>query len=247
LTDQTYIYGLRPILEAIGSGKEIEKLLIQKGLKGELYLELYRAATQHQIPVQSVPADRLNRYPVRNHQGVIALVSPIPYYSIEDIIPEAYEKGRNPLVLILDGITDVRNFGAMARTAECTGVDAIVVPARGSAQINADSVKTSSGALMKVPVCRSFNLYRTCVFLRNSGLQIISGTEKGNVKYHQVSYLPPTAVILGSEEKGISPELIKLSDHLIFIPLLGDIQSLNVSVAAGVILYECIRQRQVSD
>lgn len=231
-------------MEAIEAGKEVEKLLVQQGLKGELFSELHRIASVHRIPVQLVPIDKLNRYPARNHQGVIALISPITYHSIEHIIPDVYEKGRSPLTLILDGLTDVRNIGAIARTAECAGVDAIIVPARGSAQINADAIKTSAGALMKVPVCRSFNLHRTCLFLKNSGLQLIATTGKGQSLYHRVNFLPPTAIIMGSEEKGVSSDLIKLADLLIFIPMLGSIQSLNVSVAAGVILYEVVKQRQ---
>lgn len=233
-------------MEAIEAGKEIEKLLVQKGLKGELFSELHRIATVNQVPIQLVPIGKLNRYPARNHQGVIAIISPITYHSIEHIIPGVYEKGRIPLTLILDGLTDVRNIGAIARTAECAGVDAIVVPARGSAQINADAIKTSAGALMKIPVCRSFNLYRTCLFLKNSGLQIVAATEKGDTIYHQVSYLPPTAIVMGSEEMGVSADMLRLADHLVCIPLLGEIQSLNVSVAAGIILYESVKQRQVS-
>ncbi len=233
-------------MEAIDAGKEVEKLLIQKGLKGELAAELLKVASEHQIPVQWVPAEKLNQYAVRNHQGVIAIASPITYYRVEDIIPGLFEQGRSPVILILDGLTDVRNVGAIARTAECTGVDALVVPARGSAQINADAVKTSAGALARIAVCRSPNLHWTCIYLKNSGLQLVACTEKATNVYHQIDYLPPTTIIMGAEDTGISNDLLRMADQLVQIPLLGEIRSLNVSVATGVILYELVRQRQGS-
>ena len=246
MSNESYIYGLRPVIEAIEAGKEIEKLLLQKGLQGELYAELMKRVSDRQIPYQMVPQAKLNQYPVRNHQGVIAFVSPISYYSVEDIIPGLYEHGKVPLILILDGLTDVRNVGAIARTAECAGVDALLIPARGFAQINADAVKTSAGALARIPVCRTPNLFRTCQYLKNSGLQLVACTEKGNETYHQVSYLLPTAIVMGAEDTGISKDILKLADQLVRIPILGEIQSLNVSVATGVILYELVRQRQES-
>ncbi|MDD5508422.1 MAG: 23S rRNA (guanosine(2251)-2'-O)-methyltransferase RlmB [Bacteroidales bacterium] len=244
MSNESYIYGLRPVIEAIEAGKEIEKLLIQKGLHGELFAELMKRVSDRQIPCQTVPQVKLNQYPVRNHQGVIAFISPISYYSVEDIIPGLYEQGKVPVILILDGLTDVRNVGAIARTAECAGVDALLIPSRGFAQINADAVKTSAGALARIPVCRTFNLFRTCQYLRNSGLQLVACTEKGVECYHQVSYLLPTAIVIGSEDTGISRDILKLADRLVRIPILGEIQSLNVSVATGVILYELVRQRQ---
>ena len=244
MSNESYIYGLRPVLEAIDAGKEIEKLLIQKGLRGELFAELMKMTSLHRIPVQMVPVEKLNQYPVRNHQGVIAFVSPITYYLIEDLIPGMFESGKTPVILILDGLTDVRNVGAIARTAECAGVDALVIPARGSAQINADAVKTSAGALARIPVCRTQNLYRTCQFLKHSGLQLVACTEKGNEIYHRINYLPPTSIVMGAEDTGISTDILKLADQLVKIPLLGEIRSLNVSVATGIILYELVRQRQ---
>jgi 23S rRNA (guanosine2251-2'-O)-methyltransferase len=244
LSNESYIYGLRPVIEAIEAGKEIEKLLVQKGLKGELFTELMKRVSDHQIPVQMVPQVKLNHYPVRNHQGVIAFVSAISYYSVEDIIPGLFESGKAPVILVLDGLTDVRNVGAIARTAECAGVDALLIPARGFAQINADAVKTSAGALARIPVCRSHNLFRTCQYLKNSGLQLVACTEKGNESYHRISYLIPTAIVMGAEDTGISRDILKIADQLVKIPILGEIPSLNVSVATGVILYELVRQRQ---
>ena len=237
------IYGIRAVLEAIRSGKEIESLYIQRGLGGELFLELKKALQEHQILAQQVPVEKLNRITAKNHQGVIAVISEITYQKIEDIIPQVYERGEVPLVLILDGITDVRNMGAIARTAECAGVHAIVLPQRGSAQINADAVKTSAGALYKIPVCRVQNLLLTAQFLQQSGLQLICCTEKTNANIYQPDYSVPSAVIMGSEEDGIGNELIRISDHLAKIPMFGEIESLNVSVSAGVILYEVVRQR----
>lgn len=244
LSTESYIYGLRPVIEAIEAGKEIEKLLLQKGLHGELFAELMKRVSDSQIPYQVVPQAKLNQYPVRNHQGVIAFISLISYFSVEDIIPGLYERGKVPVILILDGLTDVRNVGAIARTAECAGVDALLIPSRGFAQINADAVKTSAGALARIRVCRTPNLFRTCQYIRNSGLQLVACTEKGNEDYHRVSYLPPTAIVMGAEDTGISRDILKIADQLVRIPVLGEIQSLNVSVATGVILYELIRQRQ---
>lgn len=246
LDKDSFIYGLRPVLEAIDAGKDVEKILIQNGIRGELSAELLKVASNHRIPVQWVPAEKLNRFPVKNHQGVVAIASPITYYRIEDIIPGLFEQGRSPVILILDGLTDVRNVGAIARTAECTGVDALIVPTRGFAQINADAVKTSAGALARIPVCRSPNLHRTCNYLKNSGLQLVACTEKGKDVYHRIDYQPPTAIVMGAEDTGVSKDLLKLADQLVSIPLLGEIQSLNVSVATGVILYELVRQRQGS-
>jgi 23S rRNA (guanosine2251-2'-O)-methyltransferase len=188
----------------------------------------------------------LNRLTLKNHQGVVAFISPIIYQKIENIIPEIFEKGETPLILVLDCITDVRNMGAIARTAECAGVQAIVVPSKGSAQINPDAVKTSAGALYKIPVCRHDNLVQTVRFLQESGLQIVCCTEKTNDFIYKPDYSAPTAIVMGSEEDGVRNEIIRIADHLAKIPMYGEIESLNVSVATGVILYEAIRQRQVS-
>lgn len=240
------VFGIRAIIEAIRSGKEIENLFLQRGLTGGIILELKSLLKDRDISFQLVPVEKLNRLTKKNHQGAIAFISPIIYTKIEDIIPAVYERGEVPLVLILDGITDVRNFGAISRTAECAGVHAIVVPSKGSAQINPDAVKTSAGALYKIPVCRHESLFRTARFLQESGLQLVACTEKASDYLYKPDFRVPTAVIMGSEESGISAELIRISDHLAKIPMFGEIESLNVSVSAGIVLYEAVRQRMTS-
>ena len=237
------VFGIRAVIEAIQGGKELESLYIQRGLSGAVFGELRSILKEYEISFQSVPVEKLNRLTLKNHQGVVAFISPIIYQKIEDIIPVIYEKGEIPLILILDGITDVRNLGAIARTAECSGVHAIVIPSKGSAQINPDAIKTSAGALFKIPVCRHESLLKTAKFLQESGLQLIACTEKTNNYLYQPDYTGPSAIIMGSEEDGISLELIRIADHLAKIPILGEIESLNVSVSAGIILYEAVRQR----
>ena len=237
------VFGIRAVIEAIKSDKEIESLYVQRGIGGEIFQELKELIKVKNISYQQVPVEKLNRITLKNHQGIIAFISPIIYQKIEDIIPAIYEKGATPLLLILDGITDVRNMGAIARTAECAGVHAIIVPLKGSAQINPDAIKTSAGALYKIPVCRHENLAKTASFLQESGLQLVACTEKTTKSLYEPDYTAPTAIIMGSEEDGISNELIRISDHLAKIPMFGEIESLNVSVSAGVLIYEAIRQR----
>ena len=243
MKDKNKIFGLRPIIEAINSGKQIEKVMFKKGMGGELFNELFSLVRKNKIAFQYVPIERLNRFTSQNHQGAVAYLSAIDYQKLEDIIPLLYESEKTPLVLLLDKITDVRNFGAIGRTAECTGVDAIVIPARNSAQINADAIKTSAGALNKIPVCKVDDLFESILFLQESGLQVVSVTEKTKNEYHTIDYKVPTALIMGSEDKGISPKYIKMSDKVAKVPLLGEIESLNVSVACGVVLYEIVKQR----
>ncbi|MFD1256690.1 23S rRNA (guanosine(2251)-2'-O)-methyltransferase RlmB [Mucilaginibacter terrae] len=243
-SNNQFIFGIRAIIEAITSGKEIETLYVQRGLTGDLYQELKKVVAEHEISAQFVPVEKLDRMTPKNHQGAVAVISPIIYHKIENIIPEIYEKGEVPLILLLDSVTDVRNMGAIARTAECAGVHAIVVPGKGSAQINADAVKTSAGALYKIPVCRHDNFVQTVKFLQESGLQIVCCTEKTNDYIYKPDYTAPTAIVMGSEDEGIRNELIRTADYLAKIPMFGEIESLNVSVSAGVILYEAIRQRQ---
>lgn len=237
------VFGIRAIIEAIKSGKEIESLYLQRGLTGGIILELRSLINEQEIGFQLVPIEKLNRLTPKNHQGAVAFISPISYDKIENIIPDIYEKGEVPLILILDGITDVRNFGAIARTAECAGVHALVVPIKGSAQINPDAIKTSAGALYNIPVCRHDSLLKIAKFLQESGLQLIACTEKTNDFLYQPDYTVPTAIIMGSEENGISIDLIRISDYLAKIPMYGEIESLNVSVSAGILLYEAVRQR----
>lgn len=242
-TNSSIVFGIRPIIEAIKSGKEIEKVLMQPGLKGELFSELIKLIKQFNIPYQKVPVEKLNRITTKNHQGVIAFISPIEYNNIENLLPIIFEQGKIPLLLILDRVTDVRNFGAIARTAECAGVDAIIISDKGNAPVNADAIKTSAGALNIIPVCRTKNLKDTLQYLKNSGLTIFAATEKGNEFYYSNDFSTPCAIVMGSEEDGISGEYLKLCDKKIKIPIIGNISSLNVSVASGIIIYEALRQR----
>lgn len=237
------IFGLRPVIEALKAGKEIDRLFVQNGLKNELFGEMMGMLKKHNVLYQYVPLEKLNRLTSKNHQGVVGYISSIEYHKIENILPAVFEAGKTPLLLILDRITDVRNFGAIARTAECAGVDAIIIPQKGAAQINADAIKTSTGALHKIPVCREENMKKVIEYLRESGLQVIACTEKTSDDYYKVDFTLPVAIIMGSEEDGISSEYLKLADAHAKIPLLGEIGSLNVSVATGVMLYEVVRQR----
>ena len=242
-TKNDMIFGIRPIIEAINEGKEIDKLFIQHGLSGELFHELKTVIRQNNIQFQHVPIEKLNRLTTKNHQGVVCFISSINYYSIEDVLPTIFEAGRVPLLILLDRVTDVRNFGAIARTAYVAGADAIIIPIRGGAQINADAIKTSVGALHKITVCREHNLKETIDFLKESGLQVLACTEKTDTLYYDIDFTIPTVIIMGSEEDGISLEYIKRSDEAIAIPMYGDLGSLNVSVAAGIILFEAVKQR----
>ena len=238
-----FIFGIRAVIEAIDSGKEVDKILIKKGLSGDLFKELFEKIREFQVPFQYVPMEKINRVTRKNHQGVLAFISPITFYDLENFLPSVFESGKNPLILILDQVTDVRNFGAIVRTAECAGVDAVVIPEKGAARINADAVKTSAGALHFVPVCRTKDLKKSIIYLKESGLKITAATEKSSDNYTNADLTGPTAIIMGSEEKGIEQQLLKLADAQVQIPILGKIGSLNVSVAAGLLVYEAIRQR----
>ena len=240
-----FLFGTQPALEALKAGKEIDKLLIQKGLKSDVVGEIIRYARNTNLPVNYVPAEKLNRVTRKNHQGVIMFLSAINYGSLDNVLETAYQKGEAPLILILDQITDVRNFGAIARTAECAGVHGIVIPAKGAAQINSDAMKTSAGALNYIPVCRENYLDKTVKYLKESGLQIVGCTEKGTGPIYNCDFTVPTAIIMGSEDKGISPVLMKECDQQLLIPMVGNVGSLNVSVSAGVLVYEVIRQRSL--
>ena len=237
------IYGIRSVIESLSSGRHLERIFVQKNLKGELYRELMRWVDLSETPLSKVPIERLNKFTQKNHQGVVALVSPIEYHKLDNLVPSLFEQGYLPLLIILDGITDVRNFGAIARTAECMGVHGLVIPLSGSVQINEDSVKTSSGAFNYIPVCRQKKLLDAVDYLQKSGFSIFGCTEKAEKKLEQVDFTVPLALILGSEELGISNELIQRSDELVGISMTGNISSLNVSVATGMVLYEVLRQR----
>ena len=238
-----FIFGIRAVIEAIKAGKEIESVYLQRSNNGDLIAELKGVLRELDAPVHHVPVEKLNRMTTKNHQGVIAVISSIVFQKIEDIIPTIYEKGETPLVLILDGITDVRNMGAIARTAACAGVHALIVPTKNSAQINADAIKTSAGALFTIPVCRHPNLHKTAQYLQECGLQIVACTEKTSDLIYVPDYTAPTAIVMGAEDEGISNEIMRMANHLAKIPMFGEIGSLNVSVSTGIILYEAIRQR----
>jgi 23S rRNA (guanosine2251-2'-O)-methyltransferase len=240
---QLMIFGIRTLIEAIQEGKEIDKVFIQKGLRGDLYPELYQLIKEREVPFSLVPPEKLNRLTRKNHQGVVAFISSITYHNIEQLIPSLYEQGKTPFILVLDRITDVRNFGALARTAECAGVDAILIPARGGAAINADAVKTSAGALHKIPVCRAKYLQDDLKFLKESGLKIIGVSEKAKNTYFEETYKGPIALMMGSEEDGISDAYLPLLDAFVKIPMTGSIASLNVSVAGGILMFEASKQR----
>lgn len=238
------IFGIRAVAEAISAGKEFDKILIRKDLSGELAGELFSMIRGTNIIVQRVPQEKLNSITRKNHQGVIAFISPINYQPIEEIVASLYEQGKVPFILVLDHLTDVRNFGAIARTAECAGVDAIVIPAKGSVSVTADAVKTSAGALMNIPVCREQSLYNTVKYLKSSGLQVVGASEKSTLNYTEVDMTLPLALVMGAEDKGISTEILSLVETTVSLPQYGKIASLNVSVAAGVMIYEVLRQRR---
>lgn len=240
---ENFIFGLRPVIEAIEAGKDIDKILIKKGLSGELINELYSVMRQHQSNYQLVPEEKLNSVTRKNHQGVVAFISPVALQKIEDIIPGLYEQGITPFIVALDGVTDVRNLGSVARTAECAGVHAILLPEKGSAQLNADAMKTSSGALNYLPVCRTANFKKSLQLLRDSGIKLVAATEKAEKVYHKTDYSSPVCIVMGSEDTGIDPEILRVCDELVKLPIMGKISSLNVSNAAAVFLYEVVRQR----
>lgn len=237
------VFGMHPIMEAISAGKEFDKLFIQKSLKGDLSQELWNLVRKHRINYKLVPVEKLNRLTRKNHQGVFGFISPVSFHNTGELLMSLYEQGKNPLLLVLDRVSDVRNFGAIARTAECAGVDAIILPALGAAQINGDAMKTSAGALHNIPLCREKNMENCISFLKESGLKIVACTEQTDQELSDADMTEPTAIIMGSEENGVSPELLKASNVRAKIPMLGKTGSLNVSVAAGIIIYEAVRQR----
>ncbi|MBD5371694.1 MAG: 23S rRNA (guanosine(2251)-2'-O)-methyltransferase RlmB [Bacteroides sp.] len=243
MNSSDYIFGLRAIIEAIEAGKNIDKVLVRRDLNGDLARELFAKIREYDIVMQKVPQEKLNRITMKNHQGAIALLSPIEYYRLDDLVPLFYEEGRVPFVIVLDGLTDTRNFGAIARTAECVGADAIVIPERGSVSVTPDAVKTSAGALLHVPVCREKSIAEACRMLQQNGYKVVGASEKTDHNYTESDYNLPVAIVMGSEDTGISPEVLRICDELSAIPILGHIGSLNVSVAAGVMMYEVVRQR----
>lgn len=241
--DSDYIYGVRSVIEAVQSNKEINKILIQKGMDKKLFQELKEVLANQNYHLQFVPAAKLNSITRKNHQGVIALISPIDYAKLTSLLPPLFERAKMPLLVVLDRITDVRNFGGIVRTAECMGADAIVIPEKESAYIGHDAMKTSAGALNHLPVCKEKDLLEALDYIKMSGCQIIGASEKKGKQVKTIDFDAPTALILGSEEDGINASYHEMVTKFVKIPMSGNIQSLNVGVAAGMLLYECARQR----
>jgi len=239
----TQIYGIRAVIEAINSNNTIDKVFIQNGLKGDLFKELESLLRKNGINTSYVPIEKLNRLTKNNHQGVIATISPIVFHTLENLVERVVAEKETPLFLLLDQLSDVRNFGAIIRTAECTGVDGIIIQKKGAAPVTADTIKTSAGAAFKVPIAKVDHIKDAIFYLQASGIRIIAATEKTNTNVFDVSFKEPCAIVMGSEERGISPSVLKAADESAKLPILGDIESLNVSVACGVFLYEVVRQR----
>lgn len=237
------IYGTRAVMEAISAGRTIEKILIQTGLSNELIRDLLQLIKQHEVPFAYVPPEKLKRVSAKNHQGVICILSAVQYANASELLLQTYEKGKEPFFMLIDRVTDVRNFGAIARSADSAGVDALVIAQKGNAPVTSDAVKTSAGALNYLPVCRERDLLTTARFLQDSGLKIIACTEKAQMDFYEADLTGPIALVMGSEEDGISDKLLRVADQLVKIPMQGHIASLNVSVAAGIMIYEVIRQR----
>jgi 23S rRNA (guanosine2251-2'-O)-methyltransferase len=244
MKDTSMIFGLHAVIEAIRSDREIDTIYIRYELQSELAKELQHVIKERNIAVRRVPVERLNRITRKNHQGVIAFLQIVPYQRLDDILPLVYEQGRSPFIVMLDGVTDVRNFGAIARTCECAGVDALVIPARGSAAISADAVQTSAGALHTLPVCREAGIREAINLLHNHGVMVVAATERAADIHTALAVNDgPVALLMGAEDAGIATAHLRMADHLVRIPVFGNIQSLNVSVAASILIYEVVRQR----
>lgn len=240
--DNNLIFGIRPVVEAIEAGREIEKLYIRKGAEGQLMTELRDLCLRHRVRVQEVPVEKLNRLVRGNHQGVVAQIAAIAYVQLDDIL-ERVPDDETPLVVVFDGVTDVRNFGAIARSAECAGVHGLIAPLKNSAPVNAEAIRASAGALTTIPVCRVGSIRNTLKTLQAEGFQVVAATEKSRKLLYDADLRRPTAIVMGAEDKGISREVLKLCDEQLAIPLVGKTESLNVSAAAAVMLFEVVRQR----
>lgn len=240
---KSIIYGRHPVVDAIKSGTSIDKVILQQGIRGEFEKEIRQLTKAHNVPLQVAPKERLSKFSRGNHQGVIGLLSLISYYQLEDVLPMIYEKSETPLILILDGVTDVRNFGAIARSAEVCGVHALVIPQRGTAQINAEALKTSAGALTRIPVCREKSLVTAMDYLQLSGIQTFASDLKASKKIFELDLTQPVAMVIGSEDEGVSRAILNRVSQNFIIPQRGETDSFNVSVATGIMLYEVMRQR----
>jgi len=243
MQNQTQIFGIRAIIEAVNAGETIDKVFLQKGERSELFSELESLLNKKSINKSYVPVEKLNRLTNKNHQGAVAQISPIAFHDMETLVMNVMESGKTPLFLLLDQLSDVRNFGAIIRTAECTGVDGIIIQKKGGAPVNGDTIKTSAGAVFKIPICKVDHIKDAVFYMQASGIKVIAATEKTNDTLYEVSFTEPCAIIMGSEGRGINPSTLKVVDAKAKLPLLGDIESLNVSVACGVFLYEAVRQR----
>ncbi|MCT4630202.1 23S rRNA (guanosine(2251)-2'-O)-methyltransferase RlmB [Winogradskyella sp.] len=243
MKNETTIFGIRAIIEAVKSGKTIDKVFIQKGLRGDLFQELEHLLRSEGINSSYVPIEKLNRLTKGNHQGAVAHISPIKFHNIDDLVLNSIESDKTPLFLLLDQLSDVRNFGAIVRTAECTGVSGIIIQKKGGAPINGDTIKTSAGAIFKIPICKVDHIKDAVFHMQSSGIKVVAATEKATDLIYDVSFKEPCAIIMGSEGKGINPSVLKIVDNKAKLPILGEIESLNVSVACGAFLYEAVRQR----
>jgi 23S rRNA (guanosine2251-2'-O)-methyltransferase len=238
------IYGHHPVVEAIKAGQAVDKVFFQQGIRGELEKEIRHLTKEYDIPMQVVPREKLNKMVKGAHQGVVAFISLVSYLDLEEVLPWVFEQGETPLILLLDGITDVRNFGAICRSAEVMGVHAVVIPQSGSAPANEEAMKASAGAIARVRLCRVRSIFTTVDFLKESGLNVVvTALTDQSVPVFDIDFTLPTAILMGSEGDGVHPKLIKMADQVTKIPQATDFDSLNVSVAAGVVLYEAVRQR----
>lgn len=237
------IFGIRAVIEAVNAGKEIDKVFIQKEAQGDLMQELMKTLKKNSVNFSYVPVEKLNRLTSNNHQGAVASIAPVSFYKLETLVESVIESGKKPLFLILDQLSDARNFGAIIRTAECTGVDGIIVQKQGSAPVNGDTVKTSAGAVFNVPICKVDHIKDAIFYLQGSGVKTVAATEKTDNTLYDLDFNEPLAIIMGSEDKGINPSVLKIVDEKAKLPMFGTISSLNVSVACGAFLYETVRQR----
>ena len=246
MSETNLIYGHHPVVEAIRAGKPVEKVFFQQGIRGELEKEIRHLTRDHNVPLVVVPRDKMNKMVRGNHQGVVAYLSLVEFQALENILPFIFEKGENPLLVLLDNITDVRNFGAICRSAECAGAQAVIVPQAGSAPTNEEAMKASAGALARIQICRVKSLFSTVEYLQESGVQVIAtALTEQSIPVFKADFNQPTAILMGSEGEGVHPKLLKMADVVVRIPQATDFDSFNVSVATGIVLYEAMRQRGV--
>lgn len=240
---QNYIYGIHPVIEAIDSGHNIDKIYLQKGLHGVNYKRIQEIIKKYRLHWKWAPKEKLRCLTLKKHQGVFAFISPIEYQSIDNLIPKLYEQGKNPFLLVLDRITDVRNFGSIVRTSECGGVDGILIPSNGSTLINSDAIKASSGAILNLPICKELDLYKSLLILKQYGIQIIAAEDKTFTSFYEVDLSVPLAILIGNEQYGIDSSYLSLTDKQVKLPMIGKLSSINVSVVCGVLIYEVLRRR----